>query len=587
MKRKIIFSIATILLIFAFTIAVLSIRNDSTTMDEVAHLPGGYSYVTQQDMRINPEHPPLIKDFAGIPLLFIDGISFPDHIKAWREEVNGQWEFGYHFLYHSGNPVDKMVFWGRIPMIMIMVLLGYYVFRWSRELFNDKTALLALFLFCLSPTILAHTRLVTTDVGAAAGAFIGLYYFVKFLKNSSNVNLVKAGIALGLAELAKFSLILLFPTIGLLVIAWAAAKSFYFKQFLKVFIRYALQTALIVVICFLVIWAVYQFHTLNYPPERQVSDTAYNLSTFGSEIAVNTVIWSADKPILRPLSQYFHGLLMVLQRVSGGNTTYFLGQVSRTSWRSYFPIVYLIKEPLALHILSIIALLYAVWFIKKPFWQKPIKRIRDWLSLHIAEFAMLLFVLVYWATSLSGNLNLGVRHLLPVIPFTIVLVSAMIIKWLKPPFVKLKKTFLVLLLIWQAVSVVAVYPHFLAYFNELVGGPNNGHIYAVDSNLDWGQDLRRLKDWTEKNEINEIYIDYFGGGQPKYYFGEKYKPWWGTRNPNEMPKGSYLAVSATFLQGGQGKPVEGFDQDYGYYNWLNNHELVEKIGYSIFVFYID
>ncbi|GAI09801.1 unnamed protein product, partial [marine sediment metagenome] len=185
MSNRLTHIIAAGLLVFVFIIAFLSIRDDSLTSDELVHLPAGYSYLTQKDMRLNPEHPPLIKDLAAIPLLFIRDIKFPSEINAWQENVNDQWEFGSYFLYRAGNPVEKMIFWDSIPMILILVLLGFYIFRWARELFGNKTALLALFLFSFSPTFLAHGRLVTTDVGAAAGVFIASYYFLKFLKDSS------------------------------------------------------------------------------------------------------------------------------------------------------------------------------------------------------------------------------------------------------------------------------------------------------------------------------------------------------------------------------------------------------------------
>jgi len=212
---------------------------------------------------------------------------------------------------------------------------------------------------------------------------------------------------------------------------------------------------------------------------------------------------------------------------------------------------------------------------------------------------MLVFIVIYWATSLKSNLNIGVRHLLPVFPFTILLVSNITISWLKSPLLKpsstsfikvglgkIKKAFLALLLIWQATNVIAVYPSFLSYFNELAGGPENGYIYTVDSNLDWGQDLKRLTKWVEEQKIDKIYIDYFGGGDAKYYLKEKFAPWWDTRDPKELPKASYLAVSATFLQGGRGEPTPGFNQPTGYYRWLDNYEPIAKIGNSIFVYYI-
>ncbi len=579
--------IAICLLVFLFIIAVFSIKDESLTMDELAHLPAGYSYLTQKDMRLNPEHPPLMKDLSAIPLLFIKNIKFPSEVKSWKEDVNGQWDFGSEFLFKNGNPVDKMIFWARIPMILILILLGYYVFRWAKELFGNKVALLSLFLFSFSPTFLAHGRLVTTDIGAAAGVFIATYYFLRFLKNSSNKNLILAGIFFGLAELAKFSLILLFPFFAITLFFWAISRSSNLKTFLKIGSRYFLSLILIFIIGYVLIWGVYQYHTWNYPPERQVRDTQFILSSFGSKTLVNTVVWMADKPILRPAAQYLLGLFMVFQRASGGNTTYFLGEVSAAGWKTYFPIVYIIKEPLAFFILIMTVLIYIAWLIKKPFWQKPIQRTRIWLTSHFSEFAMLVFIAIYWTTSLKSNLNIGVRHLLPVFPFTILLVSSITIPWLNPPFIKIKKVFLALLLIWQAFSVITVYPHFLSYFNELAGGPENGYIYTVDSNLDWGQDLKRLTKWVEENKINKIYIDYFGGGDAKYYLKQKYAPWWGTRDPNELPKDSYLAISVTFLQGGRGEPVPGFNQSLGYYRWLDKYTPIEKIGYSIFVYYIN
>ena len=571
--------IAALLLIFVFLVAVFSIKDDSLTMDEVAHLPAGYSYLTQKDMRLNPEHPPLIKDLAAIPLLFIKNINFPSEIKDWKDDINGQWGFGYHFLYRMGNPADIMIFWARIPMILILILLGFYVFKWARELFGNKTALLSLFLFSFSPTFLAHGRLVTTDVGAATGAFIATYYFLGALQSPTKRNIILAGIAFGIAQLLKFSVILLVPFFLFLGLIWWLVKSGRLLQVLKVLI-------LTFVIGFILIGIVYQYHVWNYPPERQVRDAEVFLSAYPGFIK-KPLLWAADKPVFRPYAQYFTGLFMVFHRVSFGHTTYFLGEISNLGWKNYFPIVYLIKEPLTFHILTIITLLYAAWLIKKPFWQETLNRMKNWLKNHFPEFAMLTFVGIYWATSLSSNLNIGVRHLLPVFPFTFVLVSLTIANLLKEPYLKLKYFLLAILILWQAISVISIYPHFLAYFNELAGGPNQGYIYTVDSNLDWGQDLKRLKKWLDKNKIDKIYVDYFGGGEAKYYLKEKYLPWSGTRDLAEFPKGNYLAVSATFLQGGRGIPAPGFDQPHSYYRWLDQYQPITKIGYSIFIYFID
>jgi hypothetical protein len=579
MPRFLLYFLAGLLLALMFSLCLFSMKDDSATMDEVAHLPAGYSYLTQKDMRLNPEHPPLLKDLAAFPLLFIEGINFPSDIKAWKEDINGQWDFGDYFLYHSGNPPDQMIFWGRLPMVLVLILLGFYIFKWARELFGGKVALLALFLFSFSPTFLAHGRLVTTDVGATAGIFIATYYFIKSLQKPTKKNIVLGGVAFGIAQLCKFSVILLVPLFVFLGLIWWLVRLGKLKQTLKILI-------LVFIIGFILIWPIYQYHVWNYPPERQVRDSEVYLSPYPDFIK-KPIIWAAAKPVLRPYAQYLTGLFMVFHRAAFGNTTYFLGEVSNLGWKSYFPIVYSIKEPLAFHILTLIALLYACWLIKKPLWQNTFQRIKGWLKSHFPEFAMLSFIGVYWATSLISNLNIGVRHLLPVFPFTILLVSAATISFLREPALKLKYALLGVLILWQAFSVILVYPHFLAYSNELTGGPDKTYIYTVDSNLDWGQDLKRLKKWVDEKEIDKIYVDYFGGGDVKYYLKEKYLPWWGKREPSELPEGSYLAVSATFLQGGRGEPVPGFEQPTGYYRWLDKYTPIEKIGYSIFVYYID
>jgi len=571
--------IAAGLLIFVFLVALFSMKDDSATMDEVAHLPAGYSYLTQKDMRLNPEHPPLIKNWGAFPLLFIKDINFPSEIKDWTEDINGQWGFGYHFLYKMGNPVDKMIFWARIPMILILILLGFYVFKWARELFGNKAGLLTLFLFSFSPTFLAHGRLVNTDIGAAVGVFIATYYFIKALQGPTKRNIILAGITFGIAQLLKFSVILLVPFFGFLGLIWWLIKSGKLLPTLKILI-------LTFVIGFILIGTVYQYHVWNYPPERQVRDAEVFLAAYPDFIK-KPLLWAADKPVLRPYAQYFTGLFMVFHRASFGHTTYFLGEISNLGWKTYFPIVYSIKEPLAFHIFTLTAILYAAWLIKKPFWQNTFWRTKNWIKNHFPEFAMLTFIGIYWATSLYSNLNIGVRHLLPVFPFTFILVGAMIINLLKAPFLKIKYIILGVLIFWQIFSVISIYPHFLAYFNELAGGPNQGYIYTVNSNLDWGQDLKRLTKWVEDEKIDKIYVDYFGGGDAQYYLKEKYAPWWGTRDPAEFPKGNYLAVSATFLQGGRGTPAPGFDQPYGYYRWLDQYQPIAKIGYSIFIYYID
>ncbi|MBU2036941.1 glycosyltransferase family 39 protein [Patescibacteria group bacterium] len=597
MPKNITNSLAALMLIFMLSLAYFSMLGDSAIIDEVAHLPAGYSYIEKMDMRLNPEHPPLVKDLAGGAIWLYskitgETINFPTSLPAWQSAVNGQWDFGFDFLYREGNDADKLIFFGRLPMLLILLILGLYVFKWTRELAGPIAGLLALFLYSFSPTFIAHGRFVTTDVAASAAIFIASYYFIRWLKNPSAQNLIVAGLVFGLAQTAKFSVFLLVILFAFIALFWTYLKIQKNRNFWQNTYKYLGGVILLFAIGYIfIVWPIYLFHVAKYPIDRQVQDTIANLQSFGMRPIANLIIWLAGVPILRGLAQYGLGLAMVLQRAVGGNTTYFLGEINNSGWPLYFPVVYLIKETLTLHILTFAALFYGLWqLVKNKIYRWA--KLYDFLRQNIAQILMLAFIALYWYSSFRSILNIGVRHILPTFPFIFLLVSQQISSWMKNSEATqlakiLKLAFVAILIIWQAISVVRVYPLFLAYFNESIGGPANGYKYVVDSNLDWGQDLKRLTTWVNDNKIDKIRLHYFGGGVPEYYLGDKFIFWWGKYPPQDITKqGGWLAVSATFLQGGRGQYVPGFHEDVGDYTWLNNYTPVAIIGHSIFVYYI-
>jgi len=574
--------IALLLLSIMGLIAFASYQGDSLTMDELSHIPAGYSYVSQQDFRINPEHPPLIKDLAGFPLLFLD-VNFPSDDAAWTEPVNGQWWYGWKLLFNSNNNADLMIFWARLPMIFILLSLGFILFWWVKKEFDKKTALLVLALFSFSPTLIAHGKLVTTDVGAALGFLIGIIAWIWLLRNPSLKNAFITGIAFGFCMLLKFSLVLLIPTVGIMAIVYALLH----KKNLLYYIGLSVLAGIVGVI--FMILPVYLFHVANYPVSRQLRDTQDLLSSSPMPLLRDIVVWMSDKPVLRALGHYFLGLLMATQRTAFGNTVYFLGMVSGSGWWYYFPVVYFLKTPLALHILTFLALALALWLgLKKAPWsEQPLQRMKNCISEHFPEFSMALFMMIYWGTSITGNLNIGVRHILPVFPFVYILISRGIIEGVakieNPAYKKTVWYLVVALIIWYAFSSLSTFPHYIPYFSKVVGGTDNGYRYVVDSNYDWGQDLKRLRKWVDENNIQKIKIDYFGGADVSYYFGEKAER---VDARSELQKG-YLAISATHLMGGQGEPVPGYDQPTGYYDWLENYQPIGRAGKSIFIYYIE
>ena len=601
--------IAGILLAIMFFTAFFSQLSDSATMDELAHIPAGYSYLTQKDFRINPEHPPLVKDLSAIPLLFLN-LNFPKNHPSWYKDVNSQWWFGSEFLYHSGNNPDQIIFWSRIPMILLLIFLGWLLFKFTKTFFGNKVACLTLILFAFCPTFLAHGRLVTTDVAAALGVVLATYFWLNFLKNPTKKNILFAGLIFGVSMLFKFSLALLIPFFAVITICYAG----FLKKSLLKYIAFAILVGIIGIV--FIIWPVYQFHILNYPAEKQLSDTVQILESSPMGPLKNLCIWMADKPQIRALGHYLLGLLMATQRTAFGNTVYFMGMISASGWWFYFPVVYVLKIPLAFHILTLIALLWAACVIKAPFWVKPISRSKGWILEHFPEFSMMVFLGIYWLTSISGNLNIGVMHILPTLPFTYILVCLGIVKMIESinpaPFdskrcgVPLKKrnrsplahcfscsqkistkkmatSFISVLLGWYMISSLSCFPYYLSYFNEIGGGYKGGYKYVVDSNYDWGQDLKRLKKWVETNNVEKIKIDYFGGGDVEYYLGEK----WEKFDPKSGPQKGWLAISATLLQGGKGNAVPGFNQPTGYYRWLEQYEPIARAGTSIFIYHID
>lgn len=571
-------------------LAITSMWNDNANYDERIHLPAGYSYLTRQDMRLNPEHPPLVKDLAALPLLLMK-LNFPYKSPGWNTNLTSEksrtptWQtdvtFGNDLLYYFGNDAQKMMRYGRVPIIIIGILLGFYLWRFTKELWGNLAGIIALIFYSFSPTVLAHTRLVTTDVAAAAAFFISFYYFYYWLKIPTKRNLLIFGIVFGLALLTKFSTFLLIPIFGLIIFIYGLfqnKKWFWITKYVSGFI-------LILTVAYAIVGLVYTYHIWNYPPEKQQIDTSFILSTFGTKTIAAFNIWLSSQPIMRAWGQYLLGLLMVIQRSSGGNTTYYLGDVSAEGARSYFPLVYLIKEPLAYIMMILFALFLALKHCAQHCREKQVKywwrAFIDLIKNNTAEMGMILIIFIYWVFSINSRLNIGVRHILPTIPFIYALTAKQLSNWAYN--YKGRKIFIVILMIWAIFSVISVWPSFLSYFNEIAGGPNNGYKFVVDSNNDWGQDILRLSKFIEKNNIKEIKMDYFSGAPAEYYIKtakiESYN--------RELPQKGWLAVSATILQGACREDKIPCSYDERAYTWLDQYKPVAKIGYSIFVYKIE
>ena len=569
----------------SFALMLFSSLGSSAIMDELAHIPSGYAYVRQLDFRLNPEHPPLIKAFAALPLLFYR-LNFPTDIAAWTTMINGQWDMGTAFLYGSGNDADTIVHIARLGPMVLLMLLTILMYVWGKELMGPLWGLVPALLVGMSPSFLAHGQYVTTDVGAALGIALATYFFLRELKSGSRKSLVIAGITFGIAELMKFSAVLLIPYFIFLALVYALLEtsSAAWKDRLRRTTKTLLRTAGVFVVGYMiVVYPVYFLFTARYPIERQTADTAFILQSFAGgptpegklcnpvRCLADLDIRMAGNPVTRPFAEYMLGVLMVVQRAAGGNTNYFLGQVSALGSRWYFPVVYLLKEPIPVLILVLGWLFAALASGAKAMfaYRRAIAIFADYVRRHFTEFAAAAFVVLYWTYSMKSPLNIGFRHLFPSLPFVYLLaanfwrnfVTRIELPEADSPFRALwhaliafmrtsfRGAFVLILLLWFVVESLVAAPYFLSYFNEFGRGTWGGYRYVTDSNYDWGQDLPRLGAWIEERpEIEKIAIDYFGGGNPAYYLGDRAENWWSARG-NPKDRGiAWFAVSVNFLQ---------------------------------------
>lgn len=608
-------AIVLILLLGGFALSLFAMTGDSAIVDEIAHIPAGYSYVRYGDFRLNPEHPPLIKDLAGLPLLLFP-LKFPTDLPAWAADVNGQWETGWNFIYHYGNNADLILFFARLPILLLAVLFGLLLYIVTRKYFGTNAALLALVFYSLSPNFLAHNHLVTTDLGIAFFIFLALTAFGKFIASPSWKTLSWATLALAGAELAKFSAVLLIPFYALifflaLILIKTPPKiplpgaSGIKNPWLKKLYVYGVCYAAMMLAMLGLVWLFYVPHVWNFPAEKQIELIKTSLPDDRIAVVRDGLVSMSGSKFFQPLAQYLLGVAMVFARVAGGNTTYFLGEVSNQSFKWYFPVSYFLKEQIPfLLLLSLSLVLSAVKLARLKLGQY-LNRFGQLLQKTPLKPVYLLFIVYYAGISIAGNLNLGIRHLFPVLPLIYILVADRAAE-----FFSVFKTFLGrrfaagllgLLVFWYALTPLLVFPNYLSYHNEFIGGGPNAYLYFTDSNVDWGQDLKRLADWTKQHpEITKLKVDYFGGGEPKYYFCNRkyddlgqlikkssgydcansvYQEW----HSNNGPTKGWIAVSVTFLQNARWYAQRYGEQDY---DWLRDRTPYAKIGNSIFVYWV-
>ena len=633
--RPCLYFAVAVLLILHVSLAVKSLVPESPTVDEVIHMPAGLTYWQTGSFRLYHHNPPLVKLIAALPVLFSNPAV--DYKKqSWLHDPPNKAAFAHEFMEANAARYFELFTRARLLMPLFAVLGGLVVFRWSQRLYGNAAGLLSLTLWVLCPNVLAHGRLVTTDMGATAIGALATYVFWSYLKTPSMKRAVFAGLCLGLAQLTKFSLILLYALWPLM-----AAVEYFLEPSSRAIKRLARDAAIVVALSIVVIDAGYLFEGVGIP----LGGYEFASGTLTRPVEPGTRRPTSGDPLLNLVYKYRvnrfrdtllgaipvplpkHFLLgfddqkleaegipkkILYSNVTGpegeqidGYPVYLDGELAQTSWWYYylFTLIYKVPEGTWLLVLTSLAVLTLA------------KRARaQWFD----EFAVLLVpAVVLFMMSIFTNINLGLRYVLPIFPY-IYIATGKLAPWASAFASQARRRlawgFIALCLVATGLATFSINPHFLAYFNAVSGGPSRGAEHLIDSNLDWGQDLTTLRRWVAANAPNErIGLAYFGQINPRVFEsrGEGFDWFLPPPLPKtmELPPPRYqfqdpttlrlepgiYAVSASLVEGlpwrvydspfhGAGRgwvPWSALIDTFGYFREL---KPFERIGHSIYLY---
>jgi hypothetical protein len=516
---------AVCLLLLAYVwLAASASWSESNTYDEALHLTTGYLRLAHPGEKVWPDLGVFAQEWAALPLLF-DGLRYPVGAPSSYREM-GEWEQGFRFFYTMGNDPTTMLRQARFMISLLGAALGALVFAWSRRLFGDAGGLLSLSMFVLCPNMLAHGSLVTADMAAALGFVAATFCFWNASHEVSWRNLLCSFLALGCLTLSKLSSIAIFPILVLLILVRV-----YSRRPVEIRIRnrgpigdrrgkaWALALVLLAhaAAVVAVLWIAYDFNYLSQGEaaawQRALASPAFPWWS-GPKIRALVFGWLFRLDLL-PHS-YLEGLSFQFRALERGG--YVLGQRTMGGTWWFFPLAFLVKTPIST--LALIGLSAAAFALghRGPRKNSPAGGSEIQPGLYSLS-PLLILGGVYGAACLTSNLNIGLRHLLPLYPVLFILAGANAY-WLRR-FGRQGAIGLGILVAGLGIESFAVRPHYLAFFNLFTGGPRYGYHYLVDSSLDWGQDLPGLRKWLDRNVPagggTEVYLCYFGTAEPRTY----------------------------------------------------------------------
>jgi hypothetical protein len=519
----------------------------SITIDEPDHCFSGYHYWTTGDFAMQPENPPLGKMLLSIPALFIvqdkTGISYTE-TESWDAYFMGK-----RFLYTNPGQGKLILLAARVTVLLLIIPLMLIVFLWSKRLWGISGGILALILMTFAPNLLAHAGIASPDFLAALFILVALITFERFLARPGLFTLFLSSFTLALALATKFSAVLL---IFLFLIAFGVLKrknKFFVvlkpseNSTRKSLHRYDELLSIVIggLMVFIFLWALYgfEFRTVAsvLDPWLNAKGTSVREALAGKRFPFKGLVISLMCETRIPLASFIGGYIKVSAAASAGGPTFLLGHVFPRGFFLYFPVIYFLKTPLLLLILLTWAM---VRIIKLKLFHGE-----RFTSL----FLIISFIVLYFAASFFVKINIGYRHLLPLVPLTIILCGAC--AKIIPRQKKIKLGFILLLFIFILGNLTTT-GNYLTYFNLAVGGAGKGHKLAGDSNLDWGQTLLQLKMWQHDMKEEKVYGKIFCPESFDFYdidFEEVNSVEDFERLNSEMNKTWYLVASATYLQG--------------------------------------
>ncbi len=561
---------------------LVSSSRTGVTYDELANIPSAIArahFGEESDYT----HPPLARDLASIPL-FLHGIDPVDTPDAAAEVARGDWKaYGRRLIFHNPSmSAGAIVFWSRVPNMLLTLLGGGLVWGWSRRRYGAAGGLLSLGAYALAPPLLAHGGLCTTDLPVAVAFLLAALVLERSLRAPGRRNHALVGVAIGVAFLTKFSALALVPVSVLLwILAWLRERALGRpRTFVAAVLRPALLAAAVGAAT---LWAGYGFQV-----RRPIDDVAVSLPVGHQIIArIDRALGARVEELLDvpiPAWDFWKGIgAQVVHTLDQSGWTheecqYLWGRFDPDGWWWYFPLAFAWKTPLPLLAGFALAIAASGIALGSRLRRRGLARVLA--RADVGSFALVVPPLVYAGFCVCSTIDIGHRFLLPLYPFLFVALGGLArLAWLRS---KRARVAGIALASWLAVGTSASLGDPLAYFNETVGGTAHGWRYLVDSNVDWGQDLGRLRGRLRAAGIHRFFLDVHHSARPVedlHLWGAQPIPdaSWDDRPP---AIDGLVVVSATRLLSKDARAPRPR------YWWLLDEKPFARVGASLFAYWV-